>query len=82
MSIKITDLIDPNEIEKIKQLDTELTKVYEDYTKIAKDLAKGLEINVSCVGDIDRLEKLLVEKGKEAASNAEAHVTKYYNNKC
>lgn len=68
MSIKITDLIDPNEIEKIKQLDTELTKVYEDYTKIAKDLAKGLEINVSCVGDIDRLEKLLVEKGKEAAS--------------
>lgn len=68
MSIKITDLIDPNEIEKIKQLDTELTKVYENYTKIAKDLAKGLEINVSCVGDIDRLEKLLVEKGKEAAS--------------
>lgn len=68
MSIKITDLVDPNEIEKIKQLDTELTKVYENYTKIAKDLAKGLEINVSCVGDIDRLEKLLVEKGKEAAS--------------
>ncbi len=68
MSIKITDLIDPNEIEKIKQLDTELTKVYENYTKIAKDLAKGLEINVSCVGDIDRLEKLLVEKGKDAAN--------------
>lgn len=68
MSIKITDLIDPNEIEKIRQLDTELTKVYENYTKIAKDLAKGLEINVSCVGDIDRLEKLLVEKGKEAAN--------------
>lgn len=68
MSIKITDLIDPNEIEKIKQFDTELTKVYEDYTKIAKDLAKGLEINIRCVGDIDRLEKLLVEKGKDAAN--------------
>lgn len=68
MSIKITDLVDPNEIEKIKQLDTELTKVYEDYTKIAKDLAKGLEINIRCVGDIDRLEKLLVEKGKDAAN--------------
>ncbi len=68
MAIKITDLVDPNEIEKIKQLDAELLKVLESYTKVAKDLARGLEISVSVVGDIDKLEKFLVEKGKEAAN--------------
>lgn len=68
MAIKITDLVDPNEIEKLKQLDTELSKVLDTYTKVAKDLAKGLEISVSVVGDIDRLEKVLVDKGKEAAN--------------
>ena len=68
MAIKITDLIDPNEIEKLKQLDAELLKVLETYTKVAKDLAKGLDINVNAVGDIDKIEKLLVEKGREAVT--------------
>lgn len=68
MAIKITDLVDPNEIEKLKQLDAELSKVLDTYTRVAKDLAKGLEISVSVVGDIDRLEKVLVDKGKEAAN--------------
>ena len=74
MAIKITDLVDPNEIEKLKQLDAELSKVLDTYTKVAKDLAKGLEISVSVVGDIDRLEKILVEKGKEA-SNVQQQLT-------
>ena len=68
MAIKITDLIDPGEIEKLKQLDTELMKVLDTYTNVAKELAKGIEINVNSFGDIDKLEKLLVEKGKEAAT--------------
>ena len=68
MAIKITDLVDPNEIDKLKQLDEELSKVLDTYTRVAKDLAKGLEISVSVVGDIDRLEKVLVDKGKEAAN--------------
>jgi hypothetical protein len=68
MATKITDLVDPNEIEKLKQLDAELSKVLDTYTKVAKDLAKGLEISVSVVGDIDKLEKFLVDNGKEAAN--------------
>lgn len=68
MSVKITDLVDPNEIEKLKLLDAELEKVLDTYTKVAKDLAKGIDINVSVAGDIDRLEKILVDKGKEAAT--------------
>lgn len=74
MAIKITDLVDPNEIEKLKQLDAELSKVLDTYTKVARDLAKGLEISVSVVGDIDRLEKILVDKGKEA-SNVQQQLT-------
>lgn len=68
MAVKITDLVDPGEIEKLKQLDAELLKVLDTYTKVAKDLAKGVDISVNVVGDIDRLEKLLVEKGKEATT--------------
>lgn len=68
MSVQITDLIDPNEIDKLTQLDAELLKVLETYTKVAKALAKGLEISVNAVGDIDKLEKVLTDKGKEAAN--------------
>lgn len=81
MAIKITDLVDPNEIDKLKQLDAELAKVLDTYTKVAKDIAKGLEINVSVVGDIDKLEKVLVDKGKEAANVQQqlAHVMEEKN---
>lgn len=65
--IKITDLVDPDEIRKLKELDAELMTVLDTYTKVAKDLAQGLEINIKVAGDIERLEKLLVDKGKEAA---------------
>lgn len=67
MAVKITDLIDPGEIEKLKQLDTELMKVLDTYTNVAKELAKGLEINVKIVGDLDKLQELVAAKSKEAA---------------
>lgn len=65
--IKITDLVDPEAIKKLHELDVELTAVLTTYTNVAKDLAKGINIEVKVAGDIDKLEKLLVEKGKEAA---------------
>lgn len=67
MAIKITDLVDPAEIQKLKDLDAELKNVLSTYTDVAKDLAKGIDIKVSVAGDIERVEKLLVDKGKEAA---------------
>lgn len=66
MAVKITDLVDPAEIEKLKQLDAELVSVLGTYTKVATDLAKGIQIDVKVVGDIDKLENLLITKGKEA----------------
>lgn len=64
--IRITDLVDPEEIKKLKELDAELMTVLDTYTKVAKDLAQGLEVDIKVAGDIDKLEKLLTEKGKEA----------------
>lgn len=64
--IKITDLVDPEEIRKLQELDAELKNVRATYTKVAKDLAQGLEVEIKVAGDIDKLEKLLTVKGKEA----------------
>ena len=67
MSVKITDLVDQEAIDRLHELDSELAKVLDTYKKVAQDLAKGLNINVSCIGDIDKLEQILAVKGKEAA---------------
>jgi uncharacterized membrane protein YgcG len=64
--IRITDLVDPDEIRKLNELDAKLMTVLDTYTKVAKDLAQGLEINIKVAGDIDKLEKLLVDRGKDA----------------
>ena len=72
--IRITDLVDPEEIKKLQELDAELRTVLDTYTKVAKDLAQGLEVDIKVAGDIDKLEKLLTEKGKEAA-NAQQRLT-------
>lgn len=65
--VKITDLVDQESINKLKELDTELKTVLNTYTQAAKDLAHGLNVEVKVVGDIDKMEKWLTDKGKEAA---------------
>lgn len=67
MSVKITDLVDQEAIDRLRELDSELAKVLETYKRVAQDIAKGLNINVSCIGDIDKLEQILAVKGREAA---------------
>lgn len=64
--IKITDLVPQETIDKIKELDKEIKTLLDTYTNTAKELARGVDVNVRVVGDIDKLEKLLVEKSKEA----------------
>ena len=67
MSVKITDLVDQEALDRLRELESELAKVLETYKRVAQDIAKGLNINVSCIGDIDKLEQILAVKGKEAA---------------
>lgn len=66
MAVKITDLVDPGEIQKLKDLDTELQTVFNTYVAVAKDMAKGLTITVNGIDDLEKAEKMLAEKGKEA----------------
>ncbi len=68
---KITDLVPQETIDKIKELNTEIQSLLTTYTNTAKELAKGVDVNVRVVGDIDKLEKLLVEKTKEATAATE-----------
>lgn len=68
---KITDLVPQETIDKIKELNTEIQSLLTTYTNTAKELAKGVDVNVRVVGDIDKLEKLLVEKTKEATTATE-----------
>lgn len=68
MAVKITDLVEQTAIDRIKELDGELKGLVATYTETAKELAKGIDINVKIVGDLDKLETLLVERSKEAAT--------------
>lgn len=68
---KITDLVPQETIDKIKELYAEIQTLLTIYTNTAKELAKGVDVNVRVVGDIDKLEKLLVEKTKEATVTTE-----------
>lgn len=69
--IKITDLVPQETIDKIKELDAEIRALLTTYTNTARELAKGLDVNVRVVGDIDKLEKLLADKTREAATATE-----------
>lgn len=64
---KITDLVPQETIDKVKELNTEMQSLLTSYTTTAKELSKGLDVNVKVIGDVDKLEKLFVEKSKEAA---------------
>lgn len=64
-AIQITDLVSQEAIDKLKELDREMQKVLDDFEATAKELAKGLEIKVKVVGDLEKLEKLATDKTKE-----------------
>lgn len=64
---KITDLVDPSAIEQLKTLDRELRNALETYLEVARSMARGLNIDVCGIADLERLEALLAEKSREAA---------------
>ncbi len=65
--VKITDLVDQRTIDQIKNLDAELKTLLQTYTSVATDLAKGVDVPVKSLADVERLERLLAEKTREAA---------------
>lgn len=64
--LKITDSVDEKEIEQVKQLGQEIEKVKSIYGDAAKELAKGLKMNVEVVGDLDKLNAVIITQAKKA----------------
>lgn len=69
--IKITDLVPQETIDELADLDKKMKDLASTYTATAKELAKGLSIEVKVIGDIDKLDKLYIEKTREAAATTE-----------
>lgn len=67
MGLKITDLVDKEEIDKLQQLNKELLSVKESYITTAKELVNGIKINIELVGDIDKLGAILSTQYQKAA---------------
>lgn len=66
--IQISDLIKEGEIESIKELDATIERVKATYANAAKELAKGLKVNVEVSGDLDKLNTLYITQAKTATS--------------
>lgn len=67
MGIKITDLVEQETIDRIIELKKEIHSLMGEYAATAKELAKGIQIDVKVVGDLDKLEKLYNDKSREVA---------------
>lgn len=70
MELKITDLIDAQEIEKVKELAAMIESCKNKYADAAKELAKGLRIDVECKGDLDKLNTIVAASAKKAAEGS------------
>lgn len=64
--VKITDLVSQEAIDKIRECNKEIWNLLDTYQETANKIAAGLKIEVKVIGDIDKLEKLLIEKTREA----------------
>lgn len=68
--LKITDLVEASEIEKLKELAEQIDSCKAKYTDAAKELAKGLRIDVECKGDLDKLNTIVAASAKKAAEGS------------
>ena len=59
MSIKISDLVDPQAQDQLTALVESLENVKTKYVQIANDLVNGIKINVTVVGDLQQLDQLI-----------------------
>lgn len=64
--LQISDLIKEGEIEELKELDNTIRRVKATYVEVAKELAKGLKMNVEVSGDLDKLNNIYVTQAKNA----------------
>ena len=66
--LKLKDFVDENDLQKLVELDNTIERVRADYVNAAKELAKGLKLNVEGVADLEKLSNLYNNQAKKAGS--------------
>lgn len=72
--LRLKDFVDENDLQKLVELDNTIERVRADYVNAAKELAKGLKLNVEGVADLEKLGNLYNTQAKTAGS-ASAELT-------
>ena len=72
--LKLKEFVDENDLQKLVELDNTIERVRADYVNAAKELAKGLKLNVEGVADLEKLSNLYNTQAKTAGS-ASAELT-------
>lgn len=62
--LKLKDFVDENDLQKLVELDNTIERVRADYVNAAKELAKGLKLNVEGVADLEKLSNFIILKQK------------------
>lgn len=72
--LKLKDFVDESDLQKLVELDNTIERVRADYANAAKELAKGLKLNVEGVADLEKLSNIYNTQAKMAGS-ASAELT-------
>ena len=63
----ITDIVAQEALDQLEQLDSKIEGTLERFTNCARELARGLKINVEVGGDVDRMNDILATQTQRAS---------------
>lgn len=70
--IKLKDFVDEKSFQDLLELDKTITNIKGTYTEAAKELAKGLTIEVQCKGDLDKLQNVYNTQMRNVSSASDS----------
>ena len=71
-NIKLKDFVDEESFKKLVELDGKITSIKETYAEAAKELAKGLTVEVQCKGDLDKLQNVYNTQMRNVSSASDS----------
>lgn len=69
--IRITDLVDEKVFSDLQKLQEDIKTVKEQYVAAATELAKGLKMNITVTGDLEKLNQVVAENARRAQQATE-----------
>lgn len=71
-NIKLKDFVDEKSFQGLLELDKTITNIKGTYAEAAKELAKGLTIEVHCKGDLDKLQNVYNTQMRNVSSASDS----------